>query len=76
VQRLQAAAVSDKLCHLIKALTHAMQENATLFAETMHGAEAARHLRLMRSEATTAAAILKSAGVQVGPSSRSRGPSH
>ncbi len=76
LQRLQAAAVNENLSRHIKALTHAMQENATLLAETMHGAEAARHLRMMRGEATTAAAILKSAGAEVGPSSQSRGPSH
>jgi hypothetical protein len=76
LQRLQAAAVNENLSRHIKALTFAMQENAILLAETMHGAEAVRHLRMMRGEATTAATILKSAGVEVGPSSLSRRPSH
>jgi hypothetical protein len=76
LQRLQAAAVNESLSRYIKALTHAMQENATLLAERMHGTEVARHLRLMRGEATTAAAILKLAGVEVGPPSQSQGPSH
>jgi hypothetical protein len=76
LQRLQAAAVNENLSRHIKALTHAMQENVTLLAERMHGAEAARHLRRMRDEATTADAKLKLAGAGVGQSSQSPGPSH
>jgi hypothetical protein len=76
LQRLQAAAINENLGRHIKALTHAMEENATLLAETMHGAEAARHLRRMRGEATAAAEMLKSAGVELGPFSQSRRPSH
>jgi hypothetical protein len=75
LQRLQAAAINENLSRHIKALTHAMEENAALLAETMHGAEAARHLRRMRGEATAAAEMLKSAGAEARPASRSRAPS-
>lgn len=74
LQRLQAAAVNENLsCH-IKALAHAMEENATLLAETMQGAEAARHLRRMRGEATAAADMMKSAGADGVSFAPSRGP--
>ncbi|MDR3561964.1 MAG: hypothetical protein P4N59_11095, partial [Negativicutes bacterium] len=75
LQRLQAAAVNENLSRHIKALNHAMEENATLLADTMHGAEAARHLRRMRGEATATADMLKSAGAEVRSSAPSRGPS-
>jgi DNA-binding transcriptional MocR family regulator len=75
LQRLQAAAVNESLSRHIKALTHAMEENAALLAETMQGAEAARHLRRMRGEATATAEMLKSAGAEAGPAFRSRAPS-
>jgi hypothetical protein len=73
--RLQAAAVNEHLGRHIKALTHAIKENSALLAETMQGVEAARHLRVMRREATAAADMLKSAGADAAPSSPSRGPS-
>ncbi|OYV51586.1 MAG: conjugal transfer protein TraA [Acidocella sp. 20-58-15] len=75
LQRLQAAAVNENLSRHIKALTHAMEENDTLLAETMQRAEATRHLRRMRGEARTAADMMQSAGVEVSPSPRSRGAS-
>jgi len=75
LQRLQAAAVNENLSRHIKALNYAMEENATLLVETMQGAEAARHLRRMRGEATAAAEMLKSASVGAAPASPSRRPS-
>jgi hypothetical protein len=67
LQRLQAAAVDENLGRHIKALTHAMEKSATLLAETIQSAEAARHLRRMRGEARTAAEMMNSAGADVGP---------
>jgi hypothetical protein len=75
LQRLRAAAVNEHLGRHIGALTTAMEENASLLAFTMQGVEAARHLRLMRSEATAAARMLKTGGVNVAPAPRSSGPS-
>jgi hypothetical protein len=74
LQRLQAAAVNENLSRHIKALSHAMEVNATLLSETMHGGEAARHLRRMRGEATFAADLMKSAGATLAASGLSRGP--
>jgi hypothetical protein len=75
LQRLQAAAVNENLNRHIKALTRAMEENSALRSEAMHGEEADRHLRRMRGEATAATAMMKSAGAEVGRSSRAGGPS-
>jgi len=75
LQRLQAAAVNENLSRHIKALARAMQENAALIAETMHGAEAKRHLDRMRDEATAAAAMMKSASAEAGRSFPAGGPS-
>jgi hypothetical protein len=75
VQRLQAAAVNENLSRHIKALTHAMEENTTLLADTMQGVEAVRHLRATRNEATAAAKILKTAGAEATPQSPSSAPS-
>jgi hypothetical protein len=75
LQRLQAAALSQNLNRHIKALTYAMEENANLLAETAQGAEAARHLRRMRGEASAAAAKIKTAAADVVPAAPSRGPS-
>jgi hypothetical protein len=75
LQRLQAAAVNENLSRHIRALAHAMEQNATLLAETTHVHEAARHLRRKRGEATAAADTMKSTGANVSPSPRSLGPS-
>jgi len=75
LQRLQAAAVNENLGRHIKALTHAMEANASLLAETMQGVETARHLRRMRGEATLTADMMKSAGAETGQTAPSLGPS-
>ncbi len=75
LKRLQAAAVNEHLSRHIKALTHAMEENITLLADTMQGVEAVRHLRATRNEAAAAAKILKTAGADAAPNSPSSGPS-
>jgi hypothetical protein len=75
LQRLQAAAVNENLGRHITALIHAMEENASLLAETMQGVETARHLRRMRGEARAAADTMKLAGAEVSPSVTLPGPS-
>jgi hypothetical protein len=75
LQRLQAAAVNESLSRHITALTHAMEENATLLAETLQDGEANRHLRRMRGEAKAAAGMLKTAAGDATSSAPSRGPS-
>jgi hypothetical protein len=56
-----------------EALTHAMEENATLLAETMPGAEASGHLRRMRGEATATSEMMKSVGADKSQPAPSRG---
>ena len=75
LQRLQAAAVNENLSRHIKALTHAMEENATLLADTVQGAEATRHIRRMQGEAKAAADMMKSVGADASSAARSRDPS-
>jgi hypothetical protein len=75
LQRLQAAAVNENLSRHIKALTHAMEENATLLADTVQGAEATRHIRRMQGEAKAAADMMKSVGADASSTARSRDPS-
>ena len=43
LQRLQAAALDENLGRHIKALTHAMEQSATLLADKVQGAETTRH---------------------------------
>jgi len=74
LQRLQAAAVTDNLSRHIKALTHAMEENTTLLADTMRGVDAVRHLRATRNEAAAAAKILKLVEADAAPRSPSSRP--
>ena len=66
LQRLQAAAVNDNLSRHIKDLTHAMEENETLLADTTQGTETAQHLRRISSEAKAVADMLKSASAEAG----------
>jgi hypothetical protein len=75
LQRLQAAAVEKNLSRHIKALTQAMEENASLLAETMQGAETAWHLRRMQHQAAAAAGMLTTVGAEQSRSGPSRGPS-
>jgi hypothetical protein len=74
-RRLRAAAVNESLGRHLKALDHAMAENAALLAETLREGEAARHLRSVQAEARAAARQMAEAGAE--PSSRgpSAGPS-
>ena len=75
LQRLQAGAVNESLSRHIKALTQAMEENASLLAETMQGAETAWHLRRMQHQAAAAAGMLTTVGAEQSRSGPSRGPS-
>jgi hypothetical protein len=74
-RRLRAAAVNESLGRHLKALDHAMAENAARLAETLRGAEAARHLRAMRAEAAAAARQLAEAGAEPSLRGPSSGPS-
>lgn len=74
-RRLRAAAVNESLGRHLKALDHAMAENAARLAETLRGAEAARHLRAMRAQAAAAARQMAEAGAEPSPRGPSSGPS-
>jgi hypothetical protein len=67
LERMRAAAVNENLGRHIKSLNTAMDENAILLADALHGPEAERHLRRMRGEAIVTAEMLKKAGAEAVP---------
>jgi hypothetical protein len=75
LERLRAAAVNENLGRHIMSLNTAMDENAILLADALHGPEAERHLRRMRGEAIVTAEMLKKAGAEAVPNLSPRGPS-
>jgi hypothetical protein len=74
LQRLEAAAVKESLGRHIKALTLAMEENASLIADTMQGPEKPTHLRWMQDEAKVTADMITIVSDGKGSSAQSRGP--
>jgi hypothetical protein len=75
LERLRAAAVSEHLGRHIEALSHAMQVNSSLLADTVQGVEAARHLRATQDEAAMAERLLKRTQAETASPVPTTGPS-
>lgn len=72
-RRLRAAAINEYLARHLRALDHAIQENAVLLSDIAREREARDHLRALRAEAAETARRLEEAGAEL--PSPSKGPS-